>query len=56
MNYERCNARESAEDLGRLDPAWQRATEGIPQLLAVWGRQRVGKTFLLSHFVGRLRA
>ena len=37
-------------ELHRLNEAWQRATEGVPQLLVVWGRRRVGKTFLLSHF------
>ena len=45
-----------AEELGQLDQAWQRATEGIPQLLVVWGRRRVGKTFLLSHFSEGKRA
>lgn len=33
-----------------LDTAWQHACEGRPQLVAVDGRRRVGKTFLLSHF------
>ena len=45
-----------ADEVGRLDQAWQRATEGIPQLLVVWGRRRVGKTFLLSHFSEGKRA
>ena len=45
-----------AAELRRLNAAWQRATEGIPQLLVVWGRRRVGKTFLLSHFAEGKRA
>jgi hypothetical protein len=43
-------------ELGRLNDAWQRAGEGSPQLLVVWGRRRVGKTFLLSHFAQGRRA
>ena len=43
-------------ELHRLNEAWQRATEGVPQLLVVWGRRRVGKTFLLSHFAECKRA
>ena len=43
-------------ELRRLDEAWQRAADGIPQLLVVWGRRRVGKTFLLSHFAQGKRA
>lgn len=35
---------------GALDGAWARAAAGEPQLVVVWGRRRVGKTFLLSHF------
>ena len=45
-----------AAELRRLNAAWQRATEGIPQLLVLWGRRRVGKTFLLSHFAQGKRA
>jgi hypothetical protein len=38
-------------ELARLEAAWQRARSGRPQLVVVWGRRRVGKTFLLAHFV-----
>ncbi len=38
-------------EFARLEAAWQRARSGRPQLVVVWGRRRVGKTFLLSHFV-----
>ncbi len=34
----------------QLEDAWQRAASGSPQLVLLWGRRRVGKTFLLSHF------
>lgn len=34
-------------DLGR---AWERARSGRPQFVVMWGRRRVGKTFLLTHF------
>jgi uncharacterized protein len=39
-----------------LDQAWSRATAGQPQLVVVWGRRRVGKTFLLTHFAEGKRA
>ena len=35
----------------RLLNAWHAAAAGSPQLAMVWGRRRVGKTFLLSNFV-----
>ncbi len=43
-------------ELATLEEAWKKASSGKPQLLVVWGRRRVGKTFLLSHFVQRKRA
>ncbi|MGH2350212.1 MAG: ATP-binding protein, partial [Chloroflexota bacterium] len=36
--------------------AWTRAAAGGPQLAVVWGRRRVGKTFLLSHVARGKRA
>lgn len=44
------------DELARLQQAYERAAEGQPQLAVVWGRRRVGKTFLLSHFVHGKRA
>lgn len=43
-------------EIRALEHAWTRATAGHPQLVAVWGRRRVGKTFLLSHFSKGKRA
>lgn len=37
-------------ELADLDQAWLRARSGVPQLAVLWGRRRVGKTFLLTHF------
>lgn len=39
------------EELSRLKRAWAEARKGKPQLVVLWGRRRVGKTFLLSHFL-----
>jgi len=41
---------------GALDRAWSEAVAGRPQLVVVWGRRRVGKTYLLSEFVHGKRA
>jgi uncharacterized protein len=43
-------------ELAELGTAWQRTGAGRPQLAVVWGRRRVGKTFLLSHFARGKRA
>lgn len=37
-------------ELRALDRAWDRARDGDPQLVVLWGRRRVGKTYLLTHF------
>lgn len=44
------------QELAGLERAWRDARRGKPQLAAVWGRRRVGKTFLLSHFARGKRA
>ncbi|MBO0806235.1 MAG: ATP-binding protein [Nocardiopsaceae bacterium] len=43
-------------ELADLDRAWQRTCSGVPELGVVWGRRRVGKTFLLTHFAEGKRA
>jgi AAA+ ATPase superfamily predicted ATPase len=43
-------------ELADLENAWTRAESGVPQLAVVWGRRRVGKTFLLTHFAAAKRA
>lgn len=43
-------------DLAELESVWEQARAGAPQLAVLWGRRRVGKTFLLSHFVQGKRA
>jgi hypothetical protein len=44
------------EELEALRAARADADAGRPQLIVVWGRRRVGKTFLLSHFAAEQRA
>jgi uncharacterized protein len=39
-----------AQELRALSAAWDAASRGIPQLVLVTGRRRVGKSFLLGHF------
>jgi len=43
-------------ELADLERAWRQARSGVPQLAVVWGRRRVGKTFLLTHFAEGKRA
>lgn len=45
-----------AAELAELARAWARATAGTPELAVVWGRRRVGKTYLLTHFADDKRA
>jgi AAA+ ATPase superfamily predicted ATPase len=44
------------QELADLEGSWTRAKAGVPQLAVVWGRRRVGKTFLLSRFASAKRA
>jgi hypothetical protein len=44
------------EESAHLEEAWTAASAGRPQLVVVWGRRRVGKTFLLSHAIRGKRA
>lgn len=39
------------QELARLQASYEDAARDQPQLAVMWGRRRVGKTFLLSHFV-----
>jgi AAA+ ATPase superfamily predicted ATPase len=43
-------------ELLALGDAWAGARRGDPQLVVLWGRRRVGKTFLLSRFARDKRA
>ncbi|HEX3392320.1 MAG TPA: ATP-binding protein [Solirubrobacteraceae bacterium] len=44
------------DEMAKLDRAWEQAAHERPQLVVMWGRRRVGKTFLLSHFTQHRRA
>ncbi len=41
-------------EVAALESAWESASRGKPQLVVVWGRRRVGKTFLTLHALDRL--
>lgn len=43
-------------ELAELESRWGAARHGERQLVVLWGRRRVGKTFLISHFVQDKRA
>jgi AAA+ ATPase superfamily predicted ATPase len=43
-------------ELAELASAWARVTAGGPELAVLWGRRRVGKTYLLTHFAAGKRA
>jgi AAA+ ATPase superfamily predicted ATPase len=45
-----------ASERAALDAAWTRASGGLPELVVIWGRRRVGKTYLLTHFAMHKRA
>lgn len=36
-------------EMRRLQDHWQRSIQGLPRLVAVYGRRQVGKTFLMQH-------
>ena len=43
-------------EVAELKKFWRQTQDGAPRLVVLWGRRRVGKTFLLSHFVAGKRA
>jgi AAA+ ATPase superfamily predicted ATPase len=45
-----------SSELAELEAGWARVTSGEPELAVVWGRRRVGKTWLLTHFAEGKRA
>ncbi len=54
MTIERPLGRDA--ELAELEGLRDKVLAGVPQLAVLWGRRRVGKTFLLSHFVRGRRA
>ena len=45
-----------AVELAELQAAWDRSARGKPELAVIWGRRRVGKTYLLTYFARNKRA
>jgi len=43
-------------ELAELNAAWARVAAAEPELVVIWGRRRVGKTYLLSYFARDKRA
>ncbi len=41
-------------ELDRLSTAAERALQGTPQMVVLFGRRRVGKTYLIHHFLARV--
>jgi AAA+ ATPase superfamily predicted ATPase len=54
VTIERLLGREA--ELAELQGIWEQVRAGAPQLAVLWGRRRVGKTFLLAHFLQGRRA
>jgi uncharacterized protein len=43
-------------EMRELGRAWERARTAEPQLVVIWCRRRIGKTYLLTRFADRERA